>query len=167
LLESTFYRIIADYANHISWIENQVQYIIDPGTENSRTPLDTRYSGYSFVWSEYFVDGQDSNSDLNDYRIDQSSLKLINMRTFQGAGDIRGLMDIYGVLSQGFIYDSSIQIYEEKASLILNEILKSQRIDKSFIFSPYFGTALNRDIIATPLINDANLLIPYILPDGY
>jgi len=166
VLARSFKRILNDYADHILWVENQLVYVINPFEENSWISLNKRFSGYSYVWSKYFIGPQDSDNDLNQYKIDDSPLKKTATRTFQGAGDIRGLMDIYNLLSEGFTYDATIQKVEEKALLLLLEILRAKRADNSYLFSPYFGTALDCDVVNSPLINDAELIHPDILPDG-
>ncbi|HUT81135.1 MAG TPA: hypothetical protein VMZ29_08025 [Candidatus Bathyarchaeia archaeon] len=166
VLKNAFNRITSDYANHISWIDDQVTYIYEAGSEIGWQPINERFSGYSYVWDKYFAGSQDSENDFHQYHYDSSPLKIIDMRSFQGAGDIRGLMDIYKVLSQGFVYDSNIQLCEEKALNIVEQILKAQRSDDGFIFSPYFGTAILKDKIITPLINDAELVLSDVLPDG-
>ncbi|MBN1330656.1 MAG: hypothetical protein JXA54_14375 [Candidatus Heimdallarchaeota archaeon] len=166
VLKSLFNRITTDYGNHISWINNQITYIYEAGPEIGWHPLDERFSGYSYIWDKYFVGKQDSQNDYYQYQYDTSPLKITDMRSFQGAGDIRGLMDVYRVLSQGFVYDSNIQFCEEKAMNIIEQILNAKRSDNTFIFSPYFGTAIMTDKMNNPLINDADLILPDILPDG-
>jgi len=166
VLAHSFSKILNAYADHIVWVDKQLLYIFNPFGNNSWLSLDKRFSGYSYVWSKYFIGSQDSNNDLNQYKVDDSPLKKTGLRTFQGAGDIRGLMDIFALLSEGFIRDSSIQVIEEKAVLLLKEILRAKRADNTFLFSPYFGTALDMDIVNSPLINDAELIHPDILPEG-
>ncbi|NHK31972.1 MAG: hypothetical protein FK730_11510 [Asgard group archaeon] len=159
-------RLVNDYAKHISWVENQIQYIYDPrNSEFTWIPLDNPYSGYSYYWPEYLIDNQGSENDLRHYQYNLP-LAIINMRTFQGAGDICGLLDIYQVLSHNFVCDSTIQYCEDKAIKILDQILKSAREDNGFVFSPYFGTALDESILVDTLISDAELIGSLILPDG-
>ena len=118
------------------------------------------------MWQKYFIDKQDSENDLLQYQTGTAPLKITNMRTFQGAGDIPGLMDVYKVLSHSFVSDSTLQIEERNAFCLVSEIINSQREDNGFVFSPYFGTALDEELIARPLINDADLVLPEILPEG-
>ena len=159
-------KITNDYASHIGMIFDSVVYVFDPYTGVSWTPLDQRYSGYTYMWQKYFIDKQDSENDLLQYQTGTAPLKITNMRTFQGAGDIPGLMDVYKVLSHSFVSDSTLQIEERNAFCLVSEIINSQREDNGFVFSPYFGTALDEELIARPLINDADLVLPEILPEG-
>ncbi|MCE7744712.1 MAG: hypothetical protein GPJ52_06215 [Candidatus Heimdallarchaeota archaeon] len=159
-------KITNDYASHIGMIFDSVVYVFDPYTGVSWTPLDQRYSGYTYMWQKYFIDKQDSENDLLQYQTGTAPLKITNMRTFQGAGDIPGLMDVYKVLSHSFVSDSTLQIEERNAFSLVSEIINSQREDNGFVFSPYFGTALDEELIARPLINDADLVLPEILPEG-
>ena len=159
-------KITNDYASHIGMIFDSVVYVFDPYTGVSWTPLDQRYSGYTYMWQKYFIDKQDSENDLLQYQTGTAPLKITNMRTFQGAGDIPGLMDVYKVFSHSFVSDSTLQIEERNAFSLVSEIINSQREDNGFVFSPYFGTALDEELIARPLINDADLVLPEILPEG-
>ena len=159
-------KITNDYASHIGMIFDSVVYVFDPYAGVSWTPLDQRYSGYTYMWQKYFIDKQDSENDLLQYQTGTAPLKITNMRTFQGAGDIPGLMDVYKVLSHSFVSDSTLQIEERNAFCLVSEIINSQREDNGFVFSPYFGTALDEELIARPLINDADLVLPEILPEG-
>ncbi|MHA1123109.1 MAG: hypothetical protein ACTSPC_09975 [Candidatus Heimdallarchaeota archaeon] len=159
-------KITNDYASHIGMIFDSVVYVFDPYAGVSWTPLDQRYSGYTYIWQKYFIDKQDSENDLLQYQTGTAPLKITNMRTFQGAGDIPGLMDVYKVLSHSFVSDSTLQIEERNAFSLVSEIINSQREDNGFVFSPYFGTALDEELIARPLINDADLVLPEILPEG-
>lgn len=159
-------KITNDYASHIGMIFDSIVYVFDPYTGVSWTPLDQRYSGYTYMWQKYFVDKQDSENDLIQYQTEIAPLKITNMRTFQGAGDIPGLIDVYKLLSHSFVRDSTLQIEERNAFSLVNEIINSQREDNGFVFSPYFGTTLDEALIADPLINDANLVLPEILPEG-
>ena len=103
------YKLIYDYASHITWVDDQIQYIFDPRvSEINWIPLDNLYSGYSYVWAKYFIVSQDSNEDYYQY-INNQPLSLTYSRSFQGAGDIRGLIDVYKVLRYGFEYDTLIQ----------------------------------------------------------
>lgn len=165
-LITTHNRLVNDYAKHISWVENQVQYIYDPrNSEFTWISLDNLFTGYSYYWPEYFIDNQDSENDLRQYMYNLP-LGITNMRSFQGAGDIRGLMAVYNVLSHNFVCDSTIQYCEDKAIKIIDEILKAARDDGGFVFSPYFGTALDESVIETSLIGDAELVGSLILPCG-
>ncbi len=159
-------KITSDYALHIGMIFDSVLYIFDPSKPMSWTQLDNTYTGYTYMWQKYFVYQQDSENDLTQYQTETEPLKITNMRTFQGAGDIPGLMDIYKLLAHSFKRDSELQIVERNAFILINEIIDSQREDGSFAFSPYFGTALDESIIANPLINDVDLVLPNILPEG-
>lgn len=159
-------KITNNYASHIGFIFDSIVYVFDPYVGVSWTPLDQTYSGYTYMWQKYFIDKQDSENDLDQYQTETAPLKIINMRTFQGAGDIPGLMDVYKVLSHSFMRDSTLQIEERNAFILVTEILNSQREDTGFIFSPYFGTALDEALIADPLINNADLVLPEILPEG-
>ncbi|NHJ41249.1 MAG: hypothetical protein FK731_14550, partial [Asgard group archaeon] len=159
-------RLVNDYAKHISWVEDQVQYIYDPrNQEFTWIPLDNFFTGYSYYWPEYLIDNQGSENDLRQY-IYNLPLGITNMRSYQGAGDIRGLMDVYNVLSHNFVYDSTIQFCEDKAIKIIDAILKSARDDGGFVFSPYFGTALDESVIETSLIAVAELVGSLVLPLG-
>ncbi|MBK5112920.1 MAG: hypothetical protein KGD59_14530 [Candidatus Heimdallarchaeota archaeon] len=159
-------KITNNYALHIGMIYDSVVYVHNPSNGVSWSALEQKYSGYTYMWQKYFIDKQDSETDLIQYQTEIAPLKISNMRTFQGAGDIPGLIDIYKLLSHSFIRDSELQITERNAFSLVNEIIKSQREDNSFVFSPYFGTALDESIIAEPLINDADLVLPEILPEG-
>ncbi|NHJ47113.1 MAG: hypothetical protein FK733_04925 [Asgard group archaeon] len=160
------YKLVYDYASHITWIDDQIQYIFDPRvSEINWIPLANHYSGYSYVWAKYFVVSQGSNYDYYQYINDQP-LSITNSRSFQGAGDIRGLIDVYRVLRYGFEYDELIQYCEEKALQLLEQILNSARNDGGFMFSPYFGTAVDEFILPVTLINDAELIQSLLLPKG-
>jgi hypothetical protein len=159
-------KITKDYALHIGMIFDSVVYVFNPNGGISWSALEEKYSGYTYMWQKYFIDKQDSETDLIQYQTDIAPLKISNMRTFQGAGDIPGLIDVYNLLSHSFILDSELQITERNAFSLVNEIIRAQRADNSFVFSPYFGTALDVSIIADPLINDAELVLPEILPKG-
>lgn len=158
--------IVDNYSEHIQRVRNKVVYIFDPTNDISWTALQYRFSGYSYLWDKYFVDTQGSETDLYEYRIDSSPLKLTGLRTYQGAGDIRGLMDVYNVLTHGFNPGGQITGCEIASMDIIAQILKSQREDRAFVFSPYFGTSLDVNILQEPIINDAKLCSPMILPSG-
>ncbi len=166
ILSEITQKITNNYALHIGMIFNSIVYVFDPYVGVSWTPLDQRYSGYTYMWQKYFIDKQDSENDLLQYQTETAPLKITNMRTFQGAGDIPGLIDVYKVLSHSFVRDSTLQIEERNAFSLVTEIINSQREDNGFVFSPYFGTALDEALIADPLINDADLVLPKILPEG-
>jgi len=166
ILSEITQKITSNYALHIGMIFNSVVYVFNPNEAVSWSSLDQRYSGYTYMWQKYFIDKQDSENDLIQYRTEIAPLKITNMRTFQGAGDIPGLIDVYKVLSHSFVRDSTLQIEERNAFTLVHEILNAQREDNSFVFSPYFGTALDESFIADPLINDADLVFPEILPAG-
>ncbi|NHJ85052.1 MAG: hypothetical protein FK734_06290 [Asgard group archaeon] len=159
-------RIISNYASHIEMVFDKILYVFNPGESMSWTPLENTFSGYSYIWDKYFIDDQDSDNDLHQYQYDSSPLKITGLRSYQGAGDIRGLMDIYRVLSQTFTIDSIQQQNELEAFNLVREIINAQRSDGSFCFSPYFGTSLDSNIFYGTLINDANLLGPTLLPEG-
>ncbi|NHJ31783.1 MAG: hypothetical protein FK732_02865 [Asgard group archaeon] len=165
LLEIT-QEITHNYAMHIGMIYESIVYVFNPKVTSGWTPLDKRFTGYSYMWQKYQIDKQDSEVDLTHYQTEISPLKISNMRTFQGAGDIPGLIDVYKVLSHSFVEDSTLQIEERNAFILVKEIIKAQREDKGFVLSPYFGTALDESLVAAPLINDAELLLPDILPVG-
>ena len=165
-LSKIYNRIINDYASHIVHVRDKVVYLFDPRYEASWKPLDDLFSGYSYQWDKYLIDAQGIDYDLYQYRYDELPLKITGFRSYQGAGDIRGLMNVFKVLSHGFEYQYPISVCEESALRILSEILRAQRIDSSFVISPYYGTALNDIIVNDPLINDAYLIYPKILPDG-
>ena len=125
-----------------------------------------RHQGYSYYWEKYFIDSQGSENDLYAYRYDLSPLKITGTRTYQGAGDMRGLMDVYEVLTHSFSDDDYLQDIERKAFYVLEQIVDSQRADNSFVFSPYYGTSLDESLISDSVINDALLISPSILPEG-
>ena len=166
ILSEITQKITNNYALHIGMIFNSIVYVFDPYVGVSWTQLDQTYSGYTYMWQKYLIDKQDSENDLLQYQAETAPLKITNMRTFQGAGDIPGLIDVYKVLSHSFVRDSTLQIEERNAFSLVTEIIKSQREDNGFVFSPYFGTALDEALIADPLINDADLVLPEILPEG-
>ena len=153
-------------ANHITLVSDKVVYIVEPGSDVAFIPLEERFSGYSYYWSKYLMDQQDSDHDIHEYSMAQSPMKTTGLRTFQGAGDIKGLMDIYDLLRHGFVSDDFIQSAEYSAFNLLEEIMTAQRDDNSFIFESYFGTALSSNLFPKALINDAEILQPTILPEG-
>lgn len=165
VLVSYIETITTNYAEHIEIVENEIVYVIEPGSEFCYTPLEQKFSGYSYYWSKYFIDSQDSEMDYHHYRYNLP-MGITKLRSYQGAGDIRGLIDVYHLLSNAFVDDNTIQIAEHAAHNIIEEILNSQREDSSFAFSPYFGTSLNQDILAESLINDAEIIMSDNLPDG-
>ncbi len=166
LANEIYNEIINSYNEHIFYVRNHVIYVFNPQYSVSWSPLPERFQGYSYYWDDYFVDSQGSENDLYAYRIDNSPLKITGTRTYQGAGDIRGLMDVYNVISHSFTDDDFLQGFEKEAFRILEQILKAQRSDSAFVFSPYFGTALDESVVRNPLINDAQLISPEILPEG-
>ncbi|MBD3191680.1 MAG: hypothetical protein GF308_13615 [Candidatus Heimdallarchaeota archaeon] len=158
--------ITNNYANHIKIVRNKTTYVFTPALQQSWIPLPELFSGYSYQWEEYFIDSQGLTTDLYQYRYAGFPLSITGLRTFQGAGDIRGLMDIYRVLRHGFKFDHIIQDYEKAAFALLEEILRAQREDGSFVFSPYFGTSLPKDLFPAPLFNNAKIEFPEMLPEG-
>lgn len=158
--------ITNNYANHIKIVRNKTVYHFTPALNQSWVSLDKLFSGYSYHCEDYFVDSQGLTTDLYQYRYEDSPLRITGLRTFQGAGDIRGLMDIYHVLRHGFKFDHFLQSYEKAAFALLEEILRAQREDGSFIFSPYFGTALPEKVFPSPLFNNAKIEFPAMLPVG-
>ncbi|MHA1433546.1 MAG: hypothetical protein ACTSO7_06850 [Candidatus Heimdallarchaeota archaeon] len=157
-------RLTQDYADHIEFVSDKIVYILDPTQDLGWTSLSSRFSGYSYVWDKYFIDDQDSLTDLNHY-LYNLPLAITGTRSFQGAGDIRGLMDIFSVLTHSFNLENS-QIKIDNAYRVLTTILDAQRQDGGFILSPFYGTSLEPSIIPTPLLNDAELVYPVILVDG-
>ncbi|MHA1121825.1 MAG: hypothetical protein ACTSPC_03350 [Candidatus Heimdallarchaeota archaeon] len=166
LAHEIYHEIIDSYFEHIFYVHNHVTYVFNPQYNDGWTSLPDLYQGYSYYWEKYFIDSQGSENDLYAYRNDKSPLKITGTRTFQGAGDIRGLMDIYKVLSHSFTDDNYLQGFEKESFTILEQILKTQRNDRSFVFSPYFGTALDESLVNNPLINDASIINPDVLPEG-
>lgn len=166
LAKEIYNEIINSYFEHIFYVRNHVTYVFNPQYSVSWTPLLDRFQGYSYYWEEYFIDSQGSENDLYAYRNDKSPLRITGTRTYQGAGDIRGLMDVYNVLSHSFTDDDYLQGLEKESFRILEQILKAQRNDHAFVFSPYFGTALDESIVLNSLINDALLISPDVLPEG-
>ncbi|MHA1243689.1 MAG: hypothetical protein ACTSP7_03845 [Candidatus Heimdallarchaeota archaeon] len=157
-------QITQDYADHIEYVNNKILYVFDPTEELGWTSLIDRFEGYSYVWDKYFIDEQDSLTDYNHY-LYNLPYAITGTRSFQGAGDIRGLMDIFNVLTHGFNLDNN-QFKVDSAYKVLSTILDAQRIDGAFVLSPYYGTSLDNSIITKPLLNDATLVYPIILPDG-
>ncbi|MHA1558049.1 MAG: hypothetical protein ACTSPM_14100 [Candidatus Heimdallarchaeota archaeon] len=166
LANEIYHEIINSYFEHIFYVHNHVTYVFNPQYNDGWTSLPDLYQGYSYYWEDYFVDSQGSENDLYAYRNDNSPLKITGTRTYQGAGDIRGLMEIYKVLSHSFTDDNYLQGFEKESFTILEQILKTQRNDRSFVFSPYFGTALDESLVNNPLINDASIINPDVLPKG-
>jgi hypothetical protein len=165
-LSSLYNRIINSYAQHIFWVSEESQLIYDPRVSGFNwLTLENSFSGYSYVWSDYFIGDQDSNKDLYHY-LNDLPLKITSKRTYQGPGDMRGLMDVFRVLSRGFSFDSTIKFCEDKALRVLEQILTSARDDGSFAFSPYFGTALDESLLSDSIIDDSILIRPIYLPDG-
>lgn len=159
-------QVIKIYAEHITRVRNKVVYVFNPDYNISWSALPYRFSGYTYQLDDYFVDQQGDEIDLYEYRLDNSPLTITGFRTYQGAGDIRGLMDIYEVLSHDFITIYPISNVEIASMNVLTQIIKSQREDNGFVFSPYFGTALDASIVEYPLFNDAKLHYPIMLPEG-
>ncbi|MFW9921676.1 MAG: hypothetical protein ACFFDW_00105 [Candidatus Thorarchaeota archaeon] len=161
-----FNTILDSYSNHIIRVRNTIVYVFDPKYDSSWIPLPDTYSGYTYYWDKYFIDIQGSDSDLYAYKNPNSPLRITDSRTYQGAGDIRGLIEIFNLLSNGFTYESMVSLIEKNAMNILSDILKSQRADFSYALSPYFGTSLDMDVIEEPLINDACVLSMEFMPTG-
>jgi len=157
-------QITQDYADHIQYVSNKIVYVFDPTQTLGWTSLSSRFSGYSYVWDKYFIDEQDSLLDLNHY-LYNLPLAITGTRSFQGAGDIRGLMDIFNVLTHSFTLDNN-QFKIDSAYKVLSTILDAQRVDGGFVFSPYYGTSLGPSVITFPLLNDAVAIYPNKLPDG-
>lgn len=157
-------QITQDYADHIEYVSDKIVYILDPTQDFGFTTLANRFAGYSYVWDNYFIEDQDSLTDLIHY-LYNLPLAITGTRSFQGAGDIRGLMDIFNVLSHGFNLDND-QFKINSAYKVLSTILDAQRVDGSFILSPFYGTSIEPSVITLPLLNDAKLVFPNVLPDG-
>ena len=156
LAKELIFEITNNYAKHIMIVRDKPVYIYNPNIENSWVYLD-HFSGYSYQWSNYFLDDQGSSHDLYQYRYENSPLRITGFRTFQGAGDIRGLMNVYQVLSHAFSFDIALHEPEKAAFYLLEEILRSQRVDGSFAFSPYFGTSIPTEVFPDPLFNDVKI----------
>jgi hypothetical protein len=167
LAQAIHQEILTSYASHISYVEDMPRYVYDPTYDQSWFQLNEKYSGYSYYWSEYLIDQQDSEMDLYQYQASTSPLKTTGFRTFQGAGDIRGLMDVYRLLRHGFSVDFTIQDIEQAAFKIINEVLSAQRpTDHGYVISPYFGSTISETVFPDSLINDAVVKYPTLLPDG-
>ncbi len=166
LAKGIYNEIINSYYEHIFYVRDHVIYVFNPQYNDSWTPLPDRFQGYSYYSGEYFIDSQGSENDFYAYRNDNSPLKITGTRTYQGAGDIRGLMDVYTLLSHSFTNDDYLQDFEKKSFEILIQIVNAQRSDHAFVFSPYFGSALDESVVLNPLINDAQIINPNVLPEG-
>jgi hypothetical protein len=166
LKRSLAFHLINSYGEHIRYLTNQTVYLFTPKEVSSWIQLEEKYNGYSYFWEKYMLAEQGLATDLYQYRLDDSPLKITQCRTYQGAGDIRGLMDVYNVLRHSFNNNPSISTNERMSWYLIDEITDSQRIDGSFAISPYFGTKIPVSLLSSPLLNDAKIHSPQLLPEG-